>query len=103
MSKVSETNDFLRKCLPMLPPPHRLIITSAVAELGIPCQKELFEKIKQFDSFTPDNDPYGEHDAGMIEHDGEDFYWKFDYLDDDLESYKPDGIRFLTVMLMREY
>ncbi len=101
--EIARTNDQIRAGLPTVPPPHRLFLTASVADVAGSRLNELFEKIKQFKDFTPDNDPYGEHDAGFVELDDEDYYWKFDYLDQDLESYKPDGIRFLTIMRAGEY
>jgi len=35
----------------------------------------------RFDSFTPDNDPYGEHDFGTIDWQEEKIFWKIDYYD----------------------
>jgi hypothetical protein len=33
-------------------------------------------KVKAFNDFTKDNDPYGEHDFGHFEIAGDTFYWK---------------------------
>ena len=38
-----------------------------------------FAMVSHFDAFTPDNDPYGEHDFGSIDLDGEKLFWKIDY------------------------
>jgi hypothetical protein len=35
--------------------------------------------MEEFEDFTPDNDPHGEHDFGIIKMWGESFYWKIDY------------------------
>lgn len=103
MSRIAEKNDFLRKFLPSLPYPHRLFISSGLADMGRDVVDAVLGKVREFGEFTPDNDPYGEHDAGVVEHEGEDYYWKYDYVDDDLETYKPDGIRFLTIMKLKDY
>ncbi|WP_413661945.1 DUF3768 domain-containing protein [Methylocystis iwaonis] len=33
-------------------------------------------KVMQFEAFTPDNDPHGEHDFGAFDHDGQKIFWK---------------------------
>ncbi len=58
---------------------------------------------------NPHNDPYGEHDFGAIDHNGQKIYWKIDYYDPDLKygSKDPSGpvqtARVLTIMLANEY
>lgn len=70
---------------------------------------ELFRLIASANDFTPDNDPYGEHDFGSLKFEGETILWKIDYYDTDLEGLSPcpadpdQTIRVLTVMLAREY
>ena len=65
--------------------------------------------VEDFDGFTPDNDPYAEHDFGVIKLRGNTFFWKFDYFDLDLQMHSPDPsdpavtARVLTVMLAEEY
>lgn len=103
MSRIAEKNDFLRKFLPTIPPPNRLFITTGLVDMGRDTVDAVLEKVRGFQEFTPDNDPYGEHDAGVVEHEGEDYYWKFDYVDEDMETYKEDGIRFLTIMRLKDY
>ena len=54
-------------------------------------------------------DPYGEHDMGRFTVGGEDYYWKIDYYDRNLEFHSPDPadpsvtIRVLTIMRVDEY
>ena len=70
---------------------------------------ELLIAVEDFDSFTEDNDPYGERDFGVIKLNGNTFFWKFDYYDVDLQMHSPDPsdatvtTRVLTVMLADEY
>lgn len=40
-------------------------------------------KVRGFEVFNSDNDPYGERDYGSFEYDGEKVYFKIDYLDKD--------------------
>ncbi len=59
--------------------------------------------------FTPDNDPFGEHDFGAFEQNGERIVWKIDYYDLAMEFGSPDPAdpyqttRVLTIMLAGEY
>ena len=46
--------------------------------------------MRTYDQFNEDIDPYGEHDMGRFTVDGQDFYWKIDYYDLDLEYHSPD-------------
>lgn len=79
---------------------------------GIQVQDDIdaiIRKVQQFDGFTQDNDPYGEHDFGSFRHAGEMVFWKFDYYDLDLQMHSPDAsdpavtARVLTIMLADEY
>ncbi|WP_439508674.1 DUF3768 domain-containing protein [Yoonia sp.] len=69
----------------------------------------LLDKVRRFDAFTPDNDPYGEHDFGSFIHGGQTIFWKFDYYDLDITMHSPDPsdltvtARVLTIMLADEY
>ncbi len=69
----------------------------------------LIALIGEFDNFSADNDPYGEHDFGMMQYLGEKLFWKFDYYGHDLKHGSDDPVdlaktfRVLTIMLAREY
>jgi Protein of unknown function (DUF3768) len=45
----------------------------------LPHIDQLFAAIRAFDDFTPDNDPYGEHDCGGLDWGAERVLWKMDY------------------------
>lgn len=85
----------------------RVIITKGIAAMDD--LDDLYAKIKTFADFTDRNDPYGEHDFGSIEHEGQTVFWKFDYYDADLLMHSPDPAdpavtcRVLTIMLAEEY
>ena len=53
-------------------------------------QAEIFQLIQDFDSFTEDNDPYGEHDFGAVEYKGTKIFWKIDYYDKSMTMHSPD-------------
>lgn len=73
--------------------------------------QRLLEKVRTFKQFNKEDDPYGEHDFGRIEHDGQTFYFKFDYFDGpdlmngfDKESMTSDRCyRTMTIMEASEY
>jgi len=62
-----------------------------------------------FDTFTEDNDPYGEHDFGVVRIEGQRVYWKIDYYDQEKRGGSPDPTdpsrttRVLTIMLAGDY
>ncbi|MDC0013238.1 DUF3768 domain-containing protein [Octadecabacter sp.] len=85
----------------------RVIITQSVQALNdVP---SVLDQVRRFDAFTPDNDPYGEHDFGSFLHGGITIFWKIDTYDVDLQMQSPDPIdpavttRVLTIMLADEY
>ncbi len=67
----------------------------------------LLLKVRLFNTFTEDNDPYGEHDFGKVEWQGETVFWKIDYYDSKLQGWcdplDAKCTRVLTVMLSEEY
>ncbi len=66
-------------------------------------------RVMTFSEFTPENDPYGEHDFGNFELAGRRFFFKLDYYDRDLVFGSDDPAdpakttRVLTLMLAEEY
>jgi hypothetical protein len=92
----------------------KMFITRGIAALPADDRSAICEKVETFDSFTPDNDPYGEHDFGAFEHDGHKIFWKIDYNNrasfgtgHDMGSEDPSDasqtLRVLTIMLASEY
>ena len=69
----------------------------------------VLRQVQVFEAFTPDNNPYGEHDFGAIRYQGQTIFWKIDYYDLDLHMHSPDPsdktvtARVLTIMLAEEY
>ena len=70
---------------------------------------EVLQRVQRFEEFTPDNDPYGEHDFGSFDFNGCRIYWKFDYYDLNLEWGASDPTdtektaRVITILLAEEY
>lgn len=48
-----------------------LVVTSGLTGNGIDFVREAVAAVRSFDAFTPDNDPYGEHDFGAVEVNGQ--------------------------------
>lgn len=69
----------------------------------------LFLTVSKYDDFSQDNDPYGEHDFGAFDFEGEKCFWKIDYYDKELKYGSEDPSnpeiteRVLTIMLASEY
>ena len=85
----------------------RVVITQGIQAMeNVP---DLLDQVRWYDAFTPDNDPYGEHDFGSFSYSGETIFWKWDYYDVDMTMHSPDPsdaavtIRVLTIMLADEY
>ena len=85
-------------------------VTDGVAAHGPEFVHRALAATAAFKAFTADNDPYGEHDFGTIELDGETLFWKveyFDKTDSNLGAENPSDpvrtTRVLTIMLADEY
>ena len=98
-------NDALRK-------QHRggtIVITQGVQALGAETIQRIDVAISAFEGFTPDNDPYGEHDFGSVQVQGHAVFFKIDYYDQSLSGHSPDPAdptvttRVLTILLAEEY
>ncbi len=103
---LAQLNDCFRQSLSG----GEVFVTSGIAALPPAVQAELLGRVQRFDQFTEDNDPYGEHDFGAIDHPHAGrVFWKIDYYDpsktygsnDPLDTTKT--CRVLTVMLASEY
>jgi len=91
--------------------PGRTVITRGLAALPIDVQLEAFTRVQCFATFTPDNDPWQEHDCGrFLLSTGDAVLWKIDYYADAgctfgaADPADPAQVyRVLTVMLASEY
>jgi len=87
----------------------RVAITAGIATLGHDAVYAIFDLVKAYDDFTPNNDPYGEHDFGSLYWGEHQVFWRLDYYDLDFTLHSPDPAdetvtaRVLTVMLAEEY
>lgn len=103
--KIRELNDVFRKTLIG----GRVMMTAGICALPGPTQKAIIKQVTSFEAFTAGNDPYGEHDFGSFEIDGQKVFWKIDTYDQTLSFGSDDPadigktVRVLTIMLAQEY
>lgn len=87
----------------------RWVVTSGVQACGDEFVQAAILAVRDFDDFSNDNDPHGEHDFGAVDVYGERLFFKIDYYAPDLsagsENPANEGLthRVLTVMLALEY
>lgn len=104
-TKIRELNDRLRSTQRG----GQMFATDGICGLGSGIVPLIMKAVAEFDDFTRDNDPYGEHDFGALTVMGHRINWKVDYYDRDLKYGSPDPAnpavttRVLTIMLASEY
>ena len=104
-ARIRELNDELRRT----GRGGRILLTRGVHERGQAFVAKAVEAVRTFEAFTPENDPHGEHDFGIVEVEGATLYWKIDYYDRDEVYGSPDPAdpavtsRVLTILLREEY
>lgn len=104
-NQIAKLNDLMRQGMIN----GRFMMTQGVLSMGDDVITELMQLVANFNTFTPDNDPYGEHDFGSINHKGTKYFWKIDYHDTDYQYHSPDPAstevtnRVLTLMQAGEY
>ena len=85
-----------------------VFLTKGVAALDFASQARLMTAVKTAQPEV-ENDPWGEHDFGALDHQGDRYFWKIDYYALDNETLSPDPSdpavtrRVLTVMRADEY
>ena len=108
MSNISEIalqNDNFRKHLSQ----GTLVLTQGIRSNTKEDLKEIITKVRTFDTFDENNDPYGERDFGAFDYKGKRIFWKIDYYDQEFLYLSPDVSnprvtnRVLTIMYAEEY
>jgi Protein of unknown function (DUF3768) len=103
--RIRELNDSLRSTFNG----GKVVMTDGVAALPEGKLAQVLERVRRFDEFSEDNDPYGEHDFGIIELAGQRYFFKVDYYAPDMEGGSEDPAdptkttRVLTIMRADEY
>lgn len=106
MNAIADLNDRFRKGDLKL---GQYNMTQGVKALTPEKRLELIQLVRDFDSFTPGNDPYGEHDFGKVKLNGEDYCFKIDYYDPTLTHHSKDPAsptatrRVMMLMRIDEY
>lgn len=104
-ARIRELNDQLRTRAEG----GRVVLTQGIAALDERLLAEVLAAIQEFDAWTPDNDPHGEHDFLAVQVQDLIVFAKIDYWDLDYAMHSPDPsepevtLRVMTVMLAREY
>jgi hypothetical protein len=86
-----------------------LHLTPGLVALGLEMIMLIDEAVASFEAFTPENDPHGEHDFGIVTVRGHTILFKIDYYDLDMHGASPDPAdptvtrRVMTLMLAEEY
>jgi hypothetical protein len=86
-----------------------ITLTEGVDALLPEVKAEVLKRVREFDRFTEENDPHGEHDFGSFEIGGQTFFWKCDYYDKTVTYGSKDPAdpeittRVLTIMKAEEY
>ena len=108
MSNISEIalqNDNFRKHLSQ----GTLVLTQGIRSSTKEDLEAIITKVRTFDTFDENNDPYGERDFGAFDYKGKKIFWKIDYYDQEFLYLSPDVSnprvtnRVLTIMYAEEY
>lgn len=103
--RIRRLNDSFRRSFPG----DRVFLTEGIRALGPERVEEVCRRVRTFDAFTPDNDPYQEHDFGAFDEGGIRMFWKIDYFDAEMEYASPNPAdpevttRVMTIMLAEEW
>lgn len=100
-ARIALMNDAFRRAGPN----GNWFITQGVQAL--PDELGLIDAVRTFNTFTPENDTWGEHDFGSIVWHSNKTYWKIDYYDQALQYWcdplSDECRRVMTIMLASEY
>jgi hypothetical protein len=86
-----------------------IVVSAGIQALDADLIQKIGDAVVAFDSFSEDNDPYGEHDLGIVCVAECQVMFKIDYYDLDFRYHSPDPAnpavtrRVLTLMLVQEY
>lgn len=106
---TARLNDEFRRNIVYFALVGQVVTTASVAALPHEDKMRIFEKVRDFNLFTEDNDPYSEHDFGAFSHNADTIFWKIDYYDKSMKYGSEDPSdanvtkRMLTVMFDFEY
>ena len=105
MSDIATLNDNFRKTFTG----GQVLLTAGIDSMSMDDKTNILSRVRNFNEFTPDNDPYCEHDFFSIDYKGNKIFAKIDYYDlnNQYMSENPANPditnRVLTIMLAEEY
>ena len=113
-ARIAEQNDRFRTTWGAdFTVPGQIVMTRGVADLAPAAKAIIMQRVQSFDTFTEDNDPYGDHDFGAFEFEvaGNSYriFWKIDLYDTEYSMGSDDPAnlqvtrRVLTIMHASEY
>jgi hypothetical protein len=85
------------------------LLSAGIAALPIATKDAVIRAVRLFAAFTPENDPYGEHDCASVSVGGHRIIWKIDYHCNGRGAVDHDPVdpsttkRVMTIMLAEEY
>jgi hypothetical protein len=105
VARIRDLNDAFRKTFAG----GKMVMSASVAALPDMVKASALVKVAQFNDFSPDNDPHGEHDFFSFEHCNRTFFWKCDYYNKELDGGSEDPAdpekttRVGTLMFAEDY
>ena len=105
INEIALQNDNFRKHLSQ----GTLVLTQGIRSNTKEDLEAIITKVRTFDTFDENNDPYGERDFGAFDYKGKKIFWKIDYYDQEFLYLSPDASnprvtnRVLTIMYAEEY
>ena len=105
INEIALQNDNFRKHLSQ----GTLVLTQGIRSITPDDIKEIITKVRTFDTFDENNDPYGERDFGAFDYNGKRIFWKIDNYDREFLYLSPDVSnprltnKVMTIMYAEEY
>lgn len=103
--KVRELNDSFRQTFVG----GVVLLTDGIHAIEEEIRKDILKKVRDFDNFEFENDPYQEHDFGGFDHQGDRILFKIDVYDRRMKGASPNPAdpavttRVLSIMLASEW
>ena len=104
-NEIALQNDNFRKHLSQ----GTLVLTQGIRSNTKEDLEAIITKVRTFDTFDENNDPYGERDFGAFDYKGKKIFWKIDNYDQEFLYLSPDVSnprvtnKVLTIMYAEEY
>ena len=105
MNDIATLNDNFRKSFTG----GQVLLTAGIDSMSMDDKANILSMVRNFNKFTPDNDPYGEHDFGSFDYKGNKIFWKIDYYDENMYGASENPAdpakttRILTIMLAEDW